>query len=425
MLVFSIARTNPIPYATINNPSIIQFLVINVISLPKLFPIPAMLSLGRIPAHNSAHTDANSVFPVGKNGVFEQICVVWSPEKRNLNTGSSGQWRWYAIQTSAREIHAMVVPQPMGDVQSLRIIALFPSSGQILAQINTGGLERSRTLCKYSPESNSWTPLPPMITPRDLRSFAGAVMGDFLYVAGGQKQSNRICRKRPISKAERFDLRTCRWEALPDMHVGGSFAKGFALEGRFFVLHGLYIHDEVQRSAERFDPLTNQWSLLPHFLPPQVERFSVAVLHDELYMVEWSTLASSGTLLRYNKSSSLTAHHEWVLVGKVPSERRAYSDKQLLAVGNELWVIDRPWPKLPTSSVGIKSDSEGYDFCEIMYRSDQVSSTTPIWPIFEGPSFWPNHLENSTAQAQSVMYACKIEDKQVPPVWRTIPLFTL
>uniref|UniRef100_A0A0D6QSA0 F-box domain-containing protein n=1 Tax=Araucaria cunninghamii TaxID=56994 RepID=A0A0D6QSA0_ARACU len=359
-----------------------------------------MLYLARLPSGEKSQLDwtlVNTIFPVGHAGVFQRISLIQTGSKHKETT-TAHAYQWFARPVSDKQFLSLAVPHAAGEIQ---VISISPSSGEILALVTNS--ERP-ILCKYSPASNAWDPLPAMKVLRDPLSFSGAVIGDYFYVAGGVRDNGRgMWLRKGLSKAERLDLRSNQWETIPDMHYPHVLGKGFALDGRFFVLHFLFVKRELCRSAEIFDPLTDQWTFVPDFLPNKVERFSMAVMKNELYMLKWSAAEPSGSLMRYEKSTG-----EWICVDSVPDPDRKYSLKrQLCPVGSELWVLDC-------------GHSESWCRCH------HVWCETSCWHISEAPSYCPKELQSSrNLEPHAFIHACKIGKESEAPVWRTIPIFRI
>jgi len=115
-------------------------------------------------------------------------------------------------------------------------------------------------LLKYDPRSDRWSEQPP--PPIKRGAFAAGVIGHRLYVAGGFNLSSGELRRLEI-----YDFRTRRWSRGPDMpgpareHVSGTVSGGkfYVLGGRIdpgYLLGNLTV-------AERYDPNSNRWEVLP------------------------------------------------------------------------------------------------------------------------------------------------------------------
>ncbi|GLJ25558.1 hypothetical protein SUGI_0489450 [Cryptomeria japonica] len=94
------------------------------------------------------------------------------------------------------------------------------------------------------------------------RDFACAVVGTFVYVAGGFGDGDES-----LSRAARFDTVIMVWEALPDMTAERDNSAGFVMDGKFNVIDGFKacpaaVDDVEVYSAEVYDPETATWTLV-------------------------------------------------------------------------------------------------------------------------------------------------------------------
>ncbi|GLJ22186.1 hypothetical protein SUGI_0416910 [Cryptomeria japonica] len=345
-----------------------------------------MLWLARLPSNSRQGQQlelVNTIFPVGQNGVFESICLI-----QTRDAFDTGRVQWLSRPISDKQFLSLVVPQTGGQIS---VISISPSSGQVLALVRNS--ENQQILSIYSPDFNGWKPLPPMIASRNLNSFSGAVIGDFLYVAGGFPIKGSGTMK--FREAERFDLRTNQWERIPEMKQFNALRKGFAMDGYFFVIPSFISSHPLFCAAERFDPATNLWTFIPEFLPQDIERFTVAVLKNELYLLKWSRVEPCGGLLKYDKSTG-----GWIFIDRVPDfDSKFCSKKQLYPVGTELWIVN-------------------CHHSEKLCECNKVFSENSAWHVFEGPSFRPAQLENiNGVEPHKFVHACKIAPASffVPP----------
>ena len=98
-----------------------------------------------------------------------------------------------------------------------------------------------------------------MNTPRSW--FAAAVVGDSIYVAGGQG------RDRFLNSVEVFDSKSNSWSYAPDLICVRSSCYGLALHNKFWVIGGEFMRnqygDKPERgSAEVYDPKIGSWSFI-------------------------------------------------------------------------------------------------------------------------------------------------------------------
>lgn len=112
----------------------------------------------------------------------------------------------------------------------------------------------------YNASTNQWTRGASMNTPRSW--FAAAVIGDCVYVAGGQGKD------RFLNSVEVYDLNTNQWSSAANMICVRSSCYGLAFHGKFWVIGGELMRNQYgekpeRGSAEVYDPETGIWTLIP------------------------------------------------------------------------------------------------------------------------------------------------------------------
>ena len=108
----------------------------------------------------------------------------------------------------------------------------------------------------YDPETDTWSDLPDMPTPRD--HLGVAVVDGVLYAVGGRQAAFET----EITTTEALDLKTSTWRTglAPIPTPRGGFATA-AVDGRIVTIGGesaAGVHDQV----EAYDPETNSWTTL-------------------------------------------------------------------------------------------------------------------------------------------------------------------
>ncbi|KAE8914452.1 hypothetical protein PF005_g13558 [Phytophthora fragariae] len=140
---------------------------------------------------------------------------------------------------------------PMGTRRSYSGVAV-PADNKIYVMGGTSSSsQHHKTMERYDPEANVWTPMPSMV---QARSYLGAaVVGDFIYAVGGFNGQAHL------SSVERFDMQKRQWEQIPPLSTGRSGLAVVALNGLVYAIGG-YDGRKHLKSVEVFDPQTNQWS---------------------------------------------------------------------------------------------------------------------------------------------------------------------
>lgn len=114
-----------------------------------------------------------------------------------------------------------------------------------------------------------------MNTPRSWA--AAAVVGDKVYVAGGQG------RTKFLNSAEVYDPEIDSWQTISSMEVVRSSCQGVALDGHFWVIAGEYVRNHYdnnqKRSAEVYDVETDSWRFVPNMC---LDDNKVSVLCNEI-----------------------------------------------------------------------------------------------------------------------------------------------
>eukprot|EP00249_Psilotum_nudum_P013221 c24225_g1_i1 orf=173-1393(-) len=111
----------------------------------------------------------------------------------------------------------------------------------------------------YNACTNRWSTAASMNTPRSW--FAAAVIGDHVYVAGGQGKTQFL------DSAEIYDPKQDKWQAIPNLIRVRSSCYGVALDGQFWVIGGENMRNQYddrpkKGSAEVYDPGTCTWRLI-------------------------------------------------------------------------------------------------------------------------------------------------------------------
>ncbi|MCO5547571.1 hypothetical protein L7F22_001022 [Adiantum nelumboides] len=160
-------------------------------------------------------------------------------------------------------------------------------------------------------------------------SFASASVDGFVYAAGGT--TGRDCGN--LKSVERFDLVRKKWERIADMKKRRSMAVGIALKGSFCVLGG---RQEIQKntyvsqgSAEIWDPLTEEWQLIPDMWP--TDMWKAAALKGKLYGLSYRFRKE---VLWFDEKSN-----QWQRLGGITENSKGEIEKDLIGVGDELWIL--------------------------------------------------------------------------------------
>ena len=132
----------------------------------------------------------------------------------------------------------------------------------------------------YDPAADSWTRLPPLPTPRN--HLGAAVLGGKIHVVGG-----RVPGDMELTTHEIYDPATGAWTAGPPLPTGRSGIAVVAHRERLYVFGGEttgWFSSKTFHEAERFDPMTGRWEVLPP-MPTARHGLGAASFGDAIYVL--------------------------------------------------------------------------------------------------------------------------------------------
>ncbi|XWS30499.1 hypothetical protein CRYUN_Cryun24cG0122900 [Craigia yunnanensis] len=184
---------------------------------------------------------------------------------------------------------------------------------------------------RFELETSKWFKGPSMIDPRCL--FASATCGTFAFVAGGIGIEAKV-----LNSAEKYNPETKSWELLPRMYQKRKFCSGCFMDNKFYVIGGRDEHNNELTCGEAYDKDKNKWEWIRDMLKDDTPVATgespplVAVVNNELYCLE----TSSNELRVYLKSSNT-----WKNLGPVPVRADLHRGWGVAfkSLGNELLVI--------------------------------------------------------------------------------------
>jgi N-acetylneuraminic acid mutarotase len=170
--------------------------------------------------------------------------------------------------------------------------------------VGGGPVDLYSTLEVFDTDTNTWTKLAPMPTPRNHHSI-GYVDGK-LYAIGGRVGS---CYSGGWSSNvwmnEAYDIATNTWATRAPMPTARSGTGIAVLDGKIYVLGGEGWIDDfggVFRTNEVYDPKTNSWSRATRMITPR-HGFAVAQVGKAIYAVSGvNNAGGAGTLSVVNVS---------------------------------------------------------------------------------------------------------------------------
>ncbi len=109
----------------------------------------------------------------------------------------------------------------------------------------------------YSPDSDTWTDVAPMPTPRD--DVAVAVLNGLIYVIGGRSATSAA-----VTTVERYDPQNDTWATVAPLPTPLRFQHAGAILGRLYVAGGYPgTGSPLTTSVYYYDPASNAWNTGP------------------------------------------------------------------------------------------------------------------------------------------------------------------
>lgn len=132
----------------------------------------------------------------------------------------------------------------------------------------------------YDPAADTWTRLAPLPTPRN--HLGAAVIDGKIHVVGG-----RVPGDMELTTHEIYDPATGSWTAGPPLPTGRSGIAVVTHGGRLYVFGGETVRRFSSKTfdeAERFDPGTGRWEVLPP-MPTARHGLGAATFGDAIYVL--------------------------------------------------------------------------------------------------------------------------------------------
>lgn len=173
--------------------------------------------------------------------------------------------------------------------------AKVPAGRELADGLNAGGpVEVLGTMEVFDTEKNSWTTLKPMPLARNHHDVA--FLDGKLYVVGGTIGS---CFpggwSSNVSMNEVYDIGSDAWFTAAPMTSARSGVAAAAMDGKIFVVGGTGWADDLTgifRANEAYDPKTNSWADVAGMPTPR-HNFAKGVVDGKLYAVSGMTRAAA------------------------------------------------------------------------------------------------------------------------------------
>ena len=173
-----------------------------------------------------------------------------------------------------------------------------------------GGLSNGRylyTFERYSIAKNTWQSLPNVLRPRiDLELVE---LDGYLYAIGGSLSGS-------VDWVERFCPGEAKWHDCAPMHIERCNAAYVALGGYIYAIGGDGSDFFMRTTLERYDPKTNSWCVLSPLLR-SIKRFECTTYSGKIYVMCWGQDSRTDPRLFVYSP----ARDRWFVSPKAPSNR--------------------------------------------------------------------------------------------------------
>ena len=90
------------------------------------------------------------------------------------------------------------------------------------------------------------------------KALAAVACHNCVYAIGGYGDSIKTTYK----SMEKYDLKKSTWSFVSSMNVERKYHAACVLQGKIYVVGGLDANNEVVKSIECYDPLTDEWTVV-------------------------------------------------------------------------------------------------------------------------------------------------------------------
>ena len=200
------------------------------------------------------------------------------------------------------------------------------ANGEVFAMYSDIYLDSQPKFFKYNLESQSWTFLPFSFLVGKFGVCAVAC-NKHIYVVGGH--GGTFFRQVKLNDAARFDTESNTWEEIATIQEARSFACGSATNEKVYITGGLGQGDNMLKSCEVYDKMTNEWYFIASLTVPRV--------HGSMVCVD-GTLYVLGGYTRGVKNNTVECYdHEkgkWCVKTTLPSSK---DGEEYYACSVRLW----------------------------------------------------------------------------------------
>ncbi|XP_018974956.1 kelch-like protein 32 [Cyprinus carpio] len=259
---------------------------------------------------------------------------------------------------------------------------LFVAGGEV--EHATGRTCAVRTACRYDPRVNRWTDIAPMKACRE--HFVLGALGQYLYAVGGRNELRQV-----LPSVERYCPKKNKWTYVHPFDRSLSCHAGCVADGLLWVSGGVTNTAQYQNRLMVYDPEQNQWLARSPMLQRRVYHVMAAVKR-QLYVL-------GGNDLDYNNDRILVRHidsydidmDQWtrctfsLLTGQNEAGVSVHDDRIYVVGGYSIWT-NEPLACIQVLDVSTKGKEEVFYGPTLPFASNGVATCFLPAPYFTCPN---------------------------------------
>ncbi|XP_059970772.1 kelch-like protein 32 isoform X2 [Mesoplodon densirostris] len=278
-----------------------------------------------------------------------------------------------------------LAPMPVG--RSHHCVAvmgdfLFVAGGEV--EHASGRTCAVRTACRYDPRSNSWAEIAPMKNCRE--HFVLGAMDEYLYAAGGRNELRQV-----LPTVERYCPKKNKWTFVQPFDRSLSCHAGYVADGLLWISGGVTNTAQYQNRLMAYEPNQNKWISRSPMLQRRVYH-SMAAVQRKLYVL-------GGNDLDYNNDRVLVRHidaynmdaDQWtrcnfnLLTGQNESGVAVHNERIYLVGGYSIWT-NEPLACIQVLDVSREGKEEVFYGPTLPFASNGIAACFLPAPYFTCPN---------------------------------------
>ncbi|XP_069744410.1 kelch-like protein 32 isoform X4 [Narcine bancroftii] len=259
---------------------------------------------------------------------------------------------------------------------------LFVAGGEV--EHATGRTWAVRTACRYDPRGNTWTEIAPMKNCRE--HFVLGALDEYLYAVGGRNELRQV-----LPTVERYCTKKNKWSFVQSFDRSLSCHAGCMADGLLWISGGVTNTAQYQNRLMVYDPSQNEWISRCPMLQRRVYHVMAAV-NRKLYVL-------GGNDLDYNNDRILVRQidcynidtDQWVrcqfnlLTGQNESGVAVHNERIYVVGGYSIWT-NEPLACIQVLDVSTEGKEEVFYGPTLPFASNGLAGCFLPAPYFTCPN---------------------------------------